>query len=187
MISYLTGTVHHTSDKSITLLTPGGVGYEIFPAGTLLAEAKQSHPLNCLIHTVVKEDSITLYGFAHSDEKEVFGKMLSVSGVGPKIALAIVSGPTDQFLNAVAEGDDTFIARTPGIGKKLAQKIIVELRGKLDLSSINPTSLSNSINEATDALEALGFNREQVLQILKEADPSLDSESLIKWYLQQKK
>lgn len=185
MIGYLNGTVLEILDKTILIQTAGGVGYEVFPAGSLLAEAKKDQPLSCYIYTRVMETEISLYGFSTVEEKQVFEKLLGVSGIGPKIALQIISGPIDQFFAAVEAGDDAFIAQTPGIGKKMAQKIIVELRGKLDLSSLGGGGVSSPAQaEAIDALEGLGYDRSVVQKVLEDAPPGASAEELVKYFLQ---
>ena len=111
-----------------------------------------------------------------------FTKLLGVSGVGPKIALQIVGNPINEFLNAVERGDDVFIARTPGIGKKMAQKIILHLQGKLDLTP-EAKATSQAQIEATDALKNLGYDAATVEFVLKKAPKDADSETLIKFFL----
>ncbi len=185
MIGYLHGSVIEILEKQIILLTTGGVGYAIFPAGSLLAQAKKNEPLVCYTYMRVMETDISLYGFSTLDEKQVFEKLLSISGVGPKIALQIISGPVDQFFSAVEEGDDVYIARTPGIGKKMAQKIIVELRGKLDLNKMSGGgSVSSAQSEAIEALEGLGYDRSIVIKVLEKAPKDTSAEDLVKYFLQ---
>lgn len=187
MISFLHGQVHSIQTKSLTLLTSGGVGYQVFTTGALLAEAKVGNELQILIHTQVREQEISLYGFSDASEKTLFEKLLSISGIGPKMAVQIVSQPIDQFSQAVEQGDVTFISQTPGVGKKLAQKIIVELKGKLDLSeSGSPTkapSQNLAVTEATEALESLGYKKHVILPILDTAPAGQSTEALIKFFL----
>jgi len=185
MIGHLHGTVLEILEKTILIQTSGGVGYEVFPAGSLLAQAKKDQPLDCYVYTRVMETDISLYGFSTLEEKQVFEKLLSVSGIGPKIALQIISGPVDQFFTAVEAGDDAFIAQTPGIGKKMAQKIIVELRGKLDLSVVSGGgAVSSAQGEAIEALEGLGYDRSVVQKVLEDAPAGASAEDLVKYFLQ---
>jgi len=147
-----------------------------------LAEAKLTKPLDLFIYTVVREQEISLYGFSEATEKAFFTKLLGVSGVGPKIALQIVGNPIGEFLNAVERGDDAFIARTPGIGKKMAQKIILHLQGKLDLTP-EAKALSQSQTEAAEALKNLGYDPATIEFVLNKAPAGADSETLIKFFL----
>jgi len=182
MIGFLQGTVSHINDNKIIILTQSGVGYEVFAAGDVLANAKLEKPIAIHVFTVVREQEITLYGFMEAHEKAFFTKLLGVSGVGPKMALQIVSNPINEFLNAVENGDDVYIARTPGIGKKMAQKIILHLQGKLDLTpTAKATSKSNL--EATEALKSLGYDAATIEFTLKKAPKDADSETLIKFFL----
>ena len=104
MIGYLTGTVLEIEAKKIILLTTSGVGYEVFPAGELLAKSKKGEKLEAHIFMVVKETEISLYGFADKTEKQLFEKLISISGIGPKIAVQIVSTPVDSFMTAIEQG-----------------------------------------------------------------------------------
>lgn len=182
MIGYLSGTVENVSEKQILILTSGGVGYNIFPAGALLAKAKQGDNLSCFTSLIVREQELSLYGFSTTDEQAFFEKITTVSGVGPKMGLQILSQPIDQFLAAVESGDVDFITQTPGIGKKMAQKIIVELKGKLDLSS-SVQSRPSSQNEALEALKGLGYDQGTVQAVLAQAPEGLDTEGLVKFFL----
>ena len=187
MIGYLSGTVLEILEKTILIHTSGGVGYTVFPAVSLLAKAHKDQPLSCFVYTRVMETDISLYGFSTIEEKQVFEKLLSVSGIGPKIALQIISGPIDQFFSAVETGDDAFIAQTPGIGKKMAQKIIVELRGKLDLTKLGSGGGAEGRRdfiEAIEALEGLGYDKATVQLVLEKAPPELSAEELVKYFLQ---
>lgn len=191
MIGYLKGFVLDIFPKKIVILTSGGVGYEVFPAGSLLASCKKGEEITCYIYSVVKETEFSLYGFESIEEKDFFEKVISISGIGPKIGLSVVSGPIDQFLSAIEQGDDKFIAKTPGIGKKMAQKIILELQGKIDLTNlknsdtsgfINPSQNTN-IEEASAALEGLGYTKYDILPILDKAEKTSSTEDLIKFFL----
>lgn len=183
MIGFIEGVVHDITEKKIILSTSGGVGYEIFCSLNLLGNAKQGSALSAYIHTIVREQEISLYGFSTKDEKYVFEKLIGISGIGPKIGLQIVGGPVDQFFVAVDNGDIDIITQTPGIGKKMAQKIILELKGKLDLSTPSVTSAPPAKQEAIEALKGLGYDRENIQNILASAPPSADTETLVKYFL----
>ncbi len=182
MIGYLTGTVKAITEKQILLLTSAGVGYSIFPAGSLLAEAKLGEPLECFTHLIVREQELSLYGFATETEQAFFEKIITVSGVGPKMGLQILSQPLNEWLAAVESGKVDYITRTPGIGKKMAQKIIVELKGKLDLSAEAKQTTSNQ-TEAIEALKSLGYDQGTVQAVLAQAPENADTEALVKFFL----
>ncbi|PID70678.1 Holliday junction branch migration protein RuvA [bacterium DOLZORAL124_38_8] len=185
MIGFLKGTVLRASEKEILLETPTGVGYVVFPAGSLLAKAKKGEILSAEVVTIVREQEISLYGFGDLDEKKLFEKLISVSGIGPKTALGMVSTPVDQFMNSVEQGDVAFLTKMPGIGKKTAERLIVELRGKIDLSPelAKGSSLTASKSEAIAALESLGYDRRSVTEFLSKAPTGLTTEEYVKKYL----
>ncbi len=183
MIGFLSGNILKVQEKTILILTSGGVGYEVFPTGNVLALAGVGKPLEIFIHTIVREQEISLYGFSGLEEKALFEKLIGISGVGPKIALQILSQPIDSFQAAVERGDADFIAQTPGIGKKMAQKIIVELQGKLDLSSSGGNKGNPAQTEAEEALQNLGYDKAHIGLVLKEAPENSSTEDLVKYFL----
>lgn len=184
MIGFLQGTVLDIREKELILLTSGGVGYSVFPAGSLLADAQKGKKLSLEICTVVKENEISLYGFGAVEEKQLFQKLISVSGIGPKTALQMVSIPVSQFLNAVEQGDVPFLTRIPGLGKKTAERLIIELRGKLDFSvSDHSTSQSQSFHEAQDALENLGYDSRTIQSVLQSAPAGSTAEEFVTFFL----
>lgn len=184
MIGLLQGTVSEMSEKEILLLTSGGVGYRVVPAGSLLARCHKGSQATIEVLTIVRETEISLYGFGDREERKLFEKLIGVSGIGPKTAIGMVSIPTNQFLNACETGDVAFLTRIPGLGKKTAERLIIELRGKLDLSS-HEESLpsSKAFTEASDALENLGYDKHTIRKILKDADPKATAEELVKHFL----
>lgn len=183
MIGYLEGTVKAVHEKSLLVLTQSGVGYTLFPAGSLLAEAQQGQSLACFTTLIVREQELSLYGFLTYEEQAFFEKVITVSGVGPKMGLQILSQPLNQWLAAVEGGDVDFITKTPGIGKKMAQKIIVELKGKLDLSSDAITVTAPAQQEATEALMQLGYDQATIKAVLDQAPASASTEDLVKFFL----
>ena len=185
MIGYLQGTILEILPKSLLILTSGGVGYEVFPAGTLLSRCHKDATVSAEIYTVVRETEITLYGFGTRIEKDFFEKLIQVSGIGPKTALGMVSTPVDQLLTAIQNGDIAFITRMPGIGKKTAERLVIELRGKLDLSatSENNSHQTPAMQEAMDALKNLGYDTKTIEEVLKHAPEEAATESLVKYFL----
>lgn len=186
MISFLQGEVLHIEAKSITLFTGGGVGYQVFPTGSLLSRAKKGELLSCTITTIVREQEISLYGFDGEEEKIFFEKLISISGVGPKIAVQILSTPINSLFDAIEGEDVPFLTKIPGVGKKMAQKMILELKGKINLASLNlETSAAKNTNfsEALGALQGLGYKESDITPVLEKSEPGLDTEGLIKFFL----
>jgi Holliday junction DNA helicase RuvA len=159
MIASLRGKIVHLGIDQLVLET-GGVGFQLFAPRPVLANVGNigdtAHLYTLLI---VREDSLTLYGFADMAQRSFFESLLSVSGIGPKVALNLLSsGSTDEIRMAIAQGDTVRIARTPGIGKKTAERLVLELKGKLDL-----TNLAGAVPAATPALTALNNELSELL------------------------
>ncbi len=176
MISYLIGTIKNIDERSLTVLTASGVGYKVFtPLNTLLSQSVDSS-VELLIHTVVKDDSIDLYGFIEKDELSMFEKLITVSGVGPRSALTILSVSSIQNIAiAVENGDANLLAGIPGVGKKSCEKIVIELKGKLSgfikNKNINNKDIENNLLEENDArlaLSSLGYNEKDINNAISE-------------------
>ncbi len=162
MIGYLTGRVLRSAPE-VVLLDVGGVGYEVFvPLSTFyeIEKAEQGQPVGLHVRTHMRDDSLTLFGFWTEREKLLFDKLIGVGGIGPKLARVILSGlSTDDLLAAIAAEDVARLSTTPGVGKKTAERMIVELRDKLqDLAaelSIEPTPSVD--DDLVMALVSLGY------------------------------
>lgn len=186
MIGFLHGSVLEVFPQKIILMTASGVGYEIFPSLNLLGLCQKEAEIQCPVFTVVKENELSLYGFESFSEKALFEKVLSISGVGPKMALKIVSGSVESFLSAVENGDEAVICKIPGIGKKMAQKIIVELQGKIDLSpNLSASTQVKNLQkeEAFEALQNLGYDKTTITQVLDSAPAESSAEDFVKYFL----
>lgn len=169
MIGYLEGRVHKTTEKDMIVLA-SGVGYKVLaPLPTLLSyETNKDAAL--FIHTHVREDQLTLYGFQKESELELFERLINVSGIGPKSALAMLSVHSPASVaEAVEQRDASLLSHTPGIGKKTAEKIIIELKGKL--SHLQSKEKSDSFFEVRLALEALGYSPKEVHEVLQKLNP----------------
>jgi Holliday junction DNA helicase RuvA len=186
MIGYLSGTVEHISEKDMILLV-GGVGYKVLAPLPLLLSCAKGHPASLFIHTHVREDQLSLYGFGDEQELELFERLLNVSGIGPKSALAMLSVHSPASVaEAVERGDATLLSHTPGIGKKTAEKIILELRGKL--SHLRDASKPDSFFEVQLALEALGYSPKEIHGVLQKLSPlETNTSTLIKEALSKMK
>ena len=189
MIGRLRGILISKQPPSL-LVEVGGVGYEVeAPMSTIYDLPGLGKEVVLLIHHAVKEDSITLYGFLHEAERTLFRNLLKVSGIGAKIALAVLSGvSTDHFARLVHAGDVVALTKIPGIGKKTAERIVVELRDRLDGMSAIPGATPratgaplDAAGEATVALQQLGYKPVEVSRLVqKVAAEGDDAEAIIR-------
>ena len=175
MIGWLSGTVRELDPAGLVIIESAGVGYEVSLSLQTLCKLKQGEKAELSIHTYVREDQITLFGFANSAERALFRKLTSVSGIGARMGLNLMSGmSTEDLVAAIENADDVAIARTPGIGKKTAQRLILELQGKLDAgsTSVGGTVISNSNSDVRSALANLGYKPAQIDAALKKVEPA---------------
>lgn len=165
MIGLLSGKLID-KDFSSCLLDVNGVGFEVLiPLSTFDILPLNEEKVTLHIHTAVREDAITLFGFASRDEKKLFQQLINVSGVGGKLALNVLSAmPAANFCAAIASGDVKSLSRINGVGKRTAERLIVELKGKLenlDPAAAPPTGNSDAADAAA-ALEQLGYRKDAV-------------------------
>jgi len=193
MIAQLSGTLVQKSLLNC-LIDVSGVGYLVFvPLSTSYELPEPGLPVILRIHMNVREDAITLYGFSTEVERDVFQMMISVTGIGPKLAIAILSGiPAEEWFHAVAAEGIKRLTAIPGVGRKTAERMILELKDKvlkLDIESSRPSSTSAPRMErlkqdALSALINLGYKgttaREIVDQIIKESDPLPSIDQVLK-------
>ena len=189
MIGRLRGMLLSKQPPSL-LVEVGGIGYEVeAPMSTIYDLPGVGKEVVLLIHHAVKEDSVTLYGFLHESERSLFRNLLKVSGIGAKIALAVLSGvSTDHFARLVLAGDVVALTKIPGIGKKTAERIVVELRDRLDGMPSSPGSprlaagaALDAAGEATVALNQLGYKPAEVSRLVqKVAADGDDAEAIIR-------
>ena len=195
MIAYIRGTLAE-KDMTRVVVEAAGVGYELLISlSTFDKLPREGGEVKLLAWHCVREDDEVLFGFATAQEREMFAKLTAVSGVGPKIALAILSGSSVGELSmAIASGDAKRISAIKGVGRKTAEKICVELRDKVDLFAAGALSAGKAensvIRDAVAALRALGFNEETSSKMVADAlaaDPSLDNvEAVIKTTLKSR-
>ena len=197
MIGHLKGKITSKNPPEI-LIEVEGVGYEVLcPMSTFYALDNLTEDILLFTHLSIKEDAHTLFGFISKDEKNVFRELIRVNGVGPKVALAILSNLSVQSLvECISTEDADLLAKTPGIGKKTALKLIVELQdrlGKLELTGtlektrvLNQSTNPNS-KQAIEALQSLGFKvKEANRMVSKIEDQGLSTEQIIRLALQNK-
>jgi holliday junction DNA helicase RuvA len=172
------------------LVEVGGVGYELeAPMSTIYDLPPTGKEVTLLTHYAVKEDSVALYGFLHESERTLFRNLQKVSGIGAKISLAVLSGvSTQDFARLVQAGDVVALTKIPGIGKKTAERIVVELRDRVDGLGASVAGLSAAPNapldpaaEATVALQQLGYKPAEVSRLVqKVAAPEDSAEAIIR-------
>ena len=186
MIAYLRGKVLALTAETV-ILDVNGVGYEAYCTGGAFSKMTQGEIAELYTYLQVKEDGVTLFGFASPKEKELFLKLISVSGVGPKMGISILASlSADEFAQAVATADVKRLSAVKGLGKKTAEKIVLELHGKIsaaevlgasgetpmvamDMGAGTPARLSAQDEEAVSALMGLGFTRSESTQAVKKA------------------
>jgi len=170
MIGRLRGTLLAKQPPQV-LVEAGGVGYEIdVPMSTLYALPALGAEVTLLTHLVVREDAHLLYGFATDRERATFRELLKISGVGPKVALAVLSGlSTDDLARAVAMQDTALLTRVPGIGKKTAERLLLELKGRLAdaLPGAGGVAAGGASADVMAALVALGYNEREAAAAVK--------------------
>lgn len=195
MIARLSGIL---LDKSppLMVIDVNGVGYEVeAPSGVFSELPENGKPVAIVIHHHFSQDSQTLYGFASTGEREVFRKLLKISGIGAKLALAILSGASgEELARYVAGGDVAALTRLPGIGKKTAERIIIELRDKLTVTGVGAASgtrpggapaSADPATEAGHALTSLGYKPAEVSRMIAAvAEAGMDAEAIIRKALQ---
>jgi Holliday junction DNA helicase RuvA len=166
MIGSIKGKISHKA-ASFIIIDTGSVGYKVFVTPLLMAGLKMGQDLDLVIHTYVREDQITLYGFSTLAELEFFELLLTVSGVGPKSALGIMSlAAVEMIKSAIASGDASVFTKVAGIGRKTAERVIVELREKLKAEG-STTPLAAEHSDALAALVALGYREPEARDALK--------------------
>lgn len=180
MIGKLQGIVDYIGDGFVIIMV-AGVGYKVYTPDYLTPRSTVA----LWIETVVREDSIRLFGFTSMAGQNLFNELTTVSGVGPKVALSIMSSiKTDTLISAIATGDAKTISTAPGVGKKMAEKIIVELKNKMGGASFDfgDDTESSALGDLLSALESLGYRRLDIIdmaQKLVAANPGMDVAKLV--------
>ena len=179
MIAYVKGSLSEIASDSI-IVDVNGIGYEILAGDYLIKQMPDiGTDVKIITYMDVKEDSQRLYGFMSKQEKELFTQLLSVSGIGPKGAMAILNelGP-DNLIRAIMAGDSKSISKANGVGSKTAQKVVIELRDKLKLEGTmfdldedySDPADDSAMSEATQGLCALGYSNVQALKAVKKVE-----------------
>lgn len=178
---YLRGTIT-ALEAGLAVVDCGGVGYACYTTSYTQSQLKVGQEQKLFTHCAIREDAVDIFGFATKEERTCFERLIGVSGVGPKAALAILSTtPPDRFTLAVVTGDEKALTAAPGVGKKLAQRIILELKDKIageqahfDASAgpaaVIPAANGGKLAEATAALTVLGYSQSEIGLALRGVD-----------------
>jgi Holliday junction DNA helicase RuvA len=185
MIASIKGKVIGKSlSSTIIVETSGGVGYEIFVTTGMIARVAVGAELTLSTFLAVRETAFELYGFGSIDERELFLKLVSVSGIGPKTAMHILElGEVSEIAAAIGRGDVAYLTRVSGIGKKTAERAVVELKSKMAAwgSGVGAVFGAGMLGDAADALESLGYSQDEIREALQNIkDKDTDSGKIVK-------
>lgn len=183
MISYIEGKILKINSDSIVVLTNAGIGFNVYVPQSVFREVSSvGHDIYLYTYFQVKEDGMALFGFLDEEELDLFNRLITVSGVGPKLGISLLSAlPVSDLIMAIVSGDAKTISTAPGVGKKMAEKIIVELKDKVEdsgnsgsfgigdlaSSSVDSDNIESLCREAVEALTSLGFSRTEAMKAVK--------------------
>jgi Holliday junction DNA helicase RuvA len=169
MIGYLDGTIKFASKGKLIIYT-GGIGFTVnTPTNISFLEGQKA---SLYIHTHLRDDNLSLFGFATPQDLDLFELLITVSGVGPKIALSIFSqSSSENVINAIQSSNLNFFTAISGVGKKTAQRLILDLKAKVGKGDVNMSNLEGA-SEFVDSLVSLGFQRSEVAAIISQVDMS---------------
>ncbi len=194
MIGWLSGRIIDKQQPGKLVLDVNGVGYDVETSlNTFFQLETAHHPVALHIHTVVREDALLLYGFLEKQERSLFRALIKVNGVGPKMAIAILSSISPQeFIQCIQQENAALLTKLPGIGKKTAERLLVEMRDSIKTFSeanqdtlIHHSLAPTGQNEAISALEALGYKPQEAFKAVKKVDDGIKScEQMIRDALQ---
>lgn len=182
MIRHLTGSVVEKGVGHL-VLDISGVGYLVFAQEETLKNAKEDTEISLWVHLSVRETALELYGFTSKEDLAFFEMLIGVSGVGPKSALSILNlAPAHHLASAIASGDDAYLTKVSGIGRRSAAKIVVELKEKLQNAATENGDVSTQgASDTILALEALGYSTSEAREALREvSDETLDTNQKVK-------
>lgn len=184
MIGSLRGIVVERIEDSTVLVEVGGVGYLVHVTPRTLAELEPTSSAFLYVHQHIREDAHTLYGFLDRDERRTFESLIDTHGIGPSMAMAILATHSPRALtDIVANGDVASLTLVPGVGKKTAERLLIELKGRLNLpmlDGITSAGSTSSVAQVREALVGLGYGHDEIRDTLRELDGSLDAERLLR-------
>jgi len=184
MIGSLRGVVVERIEDSTVLVEVGGVGYLVHVTPRTLAELEPTSSAFLYVHQHIREDAHTLYGFLDRDERRTFESLIDTHGIGPSMAMAILATHSPRALtDIVANGDVASLTLVPGVGKKTAERLLIELKGRLNLPMLDgmtSAGSTSSVAQVREALAGLGYGHDEIRDTLRELDGSLDAERLLR-------
>lgn len=193
MIGWLSGRVADRHQPGKLVIDVGGVGYDVETSlPTFFQLEAQVGTIELHIHTIVREDALLLYGFHDTQERALFRALIKVNGVGPKMAIAILSSISpDEFIQCIHQQNTDLLVKLPGIGKKTAERLVVEMKDSIQqllgvvVSNVKQSVIVNQSDEAISALEALGYKRQEAVKVVNKIDDGVKTcEQLIRQALQ---
>ena len=194
MIGYLNGIVKFVFEDNC-IVDVHGVGYKVYVDSRTRESLSKGQELELFIHTAVREDSITLYGFKSQTDYDIFAQLITVSGIGARTALNVLAKMSSKDLAmAIYQKNVTALTNLPGIGKKSAQRLILELKDKIAADSMvdddtaewtQSEEKGNPLEEASEALSALGYTTSEIAEVFRKAKKSMSTEELVKLALKE--
>ena len=189
MIAFLVGTITSKYENTI-LLDVNGIGFELCVSNTTLVSLPmENETVKVLTYMQVKEDGVALYGFANEEEKAMFMKLITVSGIGPKMAITILSGmKLSDLIVAIVNEDTSLLSKIKGLGKKSAERVVLELKDKvsttslslLDAETLSQTYDEGALNDAVATLISLGINKNEAYRLARsKANENTTAEEII--------
>jgi Holliday junction DNA helicase RuvA len=177
MIAQLEGKIVGIKGNTVTLMV-GGVGYRVFLSTYTLGKVAGQAQTLFYIHTHVREDMLALYGFLNEEELDMFELLISISGIGPKVALSILSiADVKTIRTAIVNKDPSILTRVSGVGKKTAERVIMELQNKVDAVGVEDQASALAGQDAIEALTSLGYSVSQAREALKIVAPDIQDVS----------
>jgi len=183
MIGSLRGVVLERDLDGTVLIEVGGVGYLVNVSTRVLAELEPGTPVFLYVHHHIREDAQTLYGFTSRDDRATFQVLIGTHGIGPALAVAILAThPPSALFDVVANNDVVALTLVPGIGKKTAERLVVELRDRLSVPTLDTGGggTVSAVADVRDALSGLGYGTDEIREVLRELPTGSDSSSLLR-------
>ena len=184
MIGSLRGVVIERNEDSTALIEVAGVGYLVHVTPRTLAELEPTSTAFVYVHQHIREDAQTLFGFLDRDERRTFESLIATHGIGPSMAMSILATHSPRGLtDIVANGDAASLTLVPGVGKKTAERLLVELKGRLNLPLIDVGvggSTASSVAQVREALVGLGYGHDEIRETLRELDSAASAEQLLR-------
>jgi len=183
MIGSLRGSVLERNTDGSVLLEVGGVGYLVTVSNRVLAELEPGTPVFLYVHHHIREEAQTLYGFTSRDDRSTFQALIATHGIGPALAVAILAThPPAALFDVVSSNDVVAMTLVPGVGKKTAERLIIELRDRLSVPTLDSATGGSvsAVADVRDALASLGYGTDEIREVLRELPTGADSSTLLR-------